>query len=94
MSVTLPPEIEAQVRSLVETGEFPDAESAVREAFRLLDLKHRQNRLRSKIAEAEAEFDLGDYVEWTDETKAALWEEAIRATDQDEPYDPDVIPPA
>ncbi|HEX3303660.1 MAG TPA: hypothetical protein VHR64_12315 [Thermomicrobiales bacterium] len=94
MSVTLPPEIEVQVRSLVETGEFPDEESAVREAFRLLDLQRRQNRLRSKIAEAETEFDRGEYVEWDDETKAALWEEAIRAAEQDESYDPDVIPPA
>jgi hypothetical protein len=50
--------------------------------------------LRSKIAEAETEFDRGEYVEWDDETKAALWEEAIRAAEQDESYDPDVIPPA
>jgi putative addiction module CopG family antidote len=94
MSVTLPPEIEAQVQSLVETGEFPDAESAVREAFRLLYLQHRRNQLRLKVAEAEAEFDRGDYVEWNSETKAALWEEAIRVADQDEAYDPHVIPPA
>jgi putative addiction module CopG family antidote len=94
MSVTLPPEIEAQVHSLVETGEFPDPESAVREAFRLLDQQHRQNQLRLSIAEAEAEFDQGDFVEWNSETKAALWEEAILSADENETYDPDVIPPA
>jgi hypothetical protein len=46
------------------------------------------------IAEAEAEFDQGDFVEWNSETKAALWEEAIHSADENETYDPDVIPPA
>ena len=94
MSVTIEvsEEIAAQVRDLVESGQYPDADAAVREAIQALR-RHRQIlKLRKMVAEADAEIGRGEYVEWNEETKRAIWEEAISDLEQDVAFDPDLLP--
>lgn len=75
-TIQVPDEIARQVRELVQTGAYPDSDSAVREAFRLLDEERQRQRLRELVAEADAEIARGDSDEWSDELSHRLVREA------------------
>lgn len=71
MNVSLTPQLEELIRKKVESGMYGNASEVVREALRLMDRKDRLDRLRSDIAEADAEFDRGEFLEDT----PAFWEQ-------------------
>jgi Arc/MetJ-type ribon-helix-helix transcriptional regulator len=75
-TIQVPDEIARQVMELFQTGAFPDSDSAVREAFRLLDEKRQRQQLRELVAEADAEVTRGESDEWTDELNQRLVREA------------------
>jgi putative addiction module CopG family antidote len=94
MSVTIEvsEEIAAQVRELVESGQYPDADAAVREAIQALR-RHRQIlKLREMVAEADAEIERGESDLWTPELNERLMEEARGLYRSGAGPDPDVCP--
>ena len=92
MNVSLIPQREERIRTNVESGMEGNASEVVREALRLMDRKDRLDRLRADIAEADAEFDRGEFLEDT----PALWEQVQAASERMEREgiapDPDVCP--
>jgi antitoxin ParD1/3/4 len=93
MSVTLTPQVEDQIRRLMETGQYPDADSVVRDALRLLEgHRNKIDALRAKLQVGIDQLERGESVEVTPE----FWEELDRDVDEalrrgDLP-DPDVCP--
>jgi antitoxin ParD1/3/4 len=78
MTVALDPQSEALIQKKVDSGLYPDAATVVREALRLLEEHDRLRYLRTALAEADAQIDSGDYVEWT----PGLMDELIREADE------------
>jgi putative addiction module CopG family antidote len=91
MTVTLTPEVEAQVQSLIESGRNPDADAVLSDALRLLKEREQERFLRLREL-VRAGFESGDAVELT----PALWDELEREAEEafqrGEKPDPDVCP--
>ncbi len=67
MNIYLGKHFEEFIRKQVDSGRYANASEVVREALRLYeDNEVKLERLRAKIAEAEASFERGDYIEVTD----------------------------
>ena len=67
MNIYLGKHFEAMIREKVESGRYANASEVVREALRRMEVDEQKlARLRAKIAEAEASFERGDYIEVTD----------------------------
>lgn len=67
MNIYLGKHFEAMIREKVESGRYANASEVVREALRRMEVdEEKLARLREKIAEAEASFERGDYIEVTD----------------------------
>lgn len=92
MVVTLTARIEALVRQKIESGPYGTADEVIEEALLLLDERDRLERLRASLAEAEAEFDRGEGVEWTPALMDQLKREADELRRQGARPDPDVCP--
>ena len=77
MSVTLMPETEEEIRRLVDSGRFPNADAAVRSAITLLNEQYeaKLSKLRELIREGFESPSLG---ELTDE----LWDEIDRRAEE------------
>lgn len=82
MNVSLPPQMERYVNSLVKSGEFGSASEVVREGVRLLRARMERERtleeIRRSVIEAVAEVDAGEWVdgdvvmeEWRQRNRAA-----------------------
>jgi putative addiction module CopG family antidote len=65
MVVQLVAHLEAAIRQKVESGLYPDSNAVIREALRLIDEHDQLVWLRAAVAEADAQFERGDYEEWT-----------------------------
>ena len=89
-TIQVPEEIAIQVQELVESGAYPDADSAVREAFRLLREERQRLRLREMVAEADAEIARGESDLWSDELSERLVREAQELYRSGATPDPDV----
>lgn len=76
MNVHLDAELEDLVRQKVETGLYPDVDTIVQGALRLLDRRDRLAYLRAAIANADAQIERGEYVEWTPDLMDELSREA------------------
>jgi Arc/MetJ-type ribon-helix-helix transcriptional regulator len=90
--IQVPDEIAIQVQDLVDTGVYPDSDSAVRDAFRLLHEERQRQRLREMVAEADAEIACGESDVWSDELNQRLVREAQEMYRSGATPDPDVQP--
>ena len=88
MSITIAePSVEERIRQRVDSGRYTDAVQVVAEALDAMDLVERRRaehdekveQLRALIAEADAEFDRGEFFEGTPEFWDQLLEEALEA---------------
>lgn len=86
------PQLEEIVRKKVESGMYGSASEVIREAIRLMDHQDRLNRLRADIAEADAEFERGEYFVESPEFWASVQEEAERMEREGIEPDPKVRP--
>lgn len=93
MSVSLTPQVEEQIRRLIESGQYPDADAVVRDALRLLE-GHRTelDALRAKLQVGLDEADRGDVDEWTSELRERIRQDAQKRYLRGEQPDPDVVP--
>jgi hypothetical protein len=48
--------------------------------------------LWAMLEAADRQIERGEYVEWNEETKRTIWEEAVNDLEREETFDPDVIP--
>jgi putative addiction module CopG family antidote len=93
MSITFPPDLEATVQRLVESGRYDDSEAVLREAVRLLEeIERKRDELRAKLQIGIDEANRGELIEWTPELRQQIRESAHRrAAAGDRPH-PDVCP--
>lgn len=92
MNVSLTPQLEEIIRKKVESGMYGNASEVVREAIRLMDYQDRLNTLRADIAEADAEFERGEYVEFTPDYFDRLQHQVDRMNADGIEPDPNVLP--
>ena len=93
MIVTLEPGLETLVRRQIEHGSYQTANEVVEAALRQLDKRERRLAyLRKIVAEAEEQFERGEYVEWTPAVHDQLMREARELARQGHTPHPDVVP--
>lgn len=92
MRVDLGPDLAALVRQKVDAGQYPDIDAVMREALRLLDEHDRLRWLRAALAEADAQIERGEFVEWTPDLMEQLTHEADEMIRQGVQPHPDVCP--
>lgn len=79
MVIHVTPEIEADIRQRIESGEYADESEVVRKALRTLQASEERIReIRASIEEGMAEIEDGGGYEWTPE----LMEEIRREADE------------
>src|SRR5437016_4959135 len=85
MKLTLPPELEQQVKSPVLQGEYPNAEAVVVDAIKALTREHERHRIEARLEHSgidasrleqllQEAVDSGDYAEMTTQD----WEDIER----------------
>ena len=78
MNIYLGKHFEEFIRKQVESGRYANASEVVREALRFHEINEiKRERLRAKLAEADADFERGDVIEVTD--VRAFIEEVVSA---------------
>ena len=92
MVVQLDARLEAVIREKIESGRYPDSNAVIREALRLLDEHERLVWLRAAVAEADAQFERGEYEEWSPEFLETLNQEADEMARKGLAPDADVCP--
>jgi Arc/MetJ-type ribon-helix-helix transcriptional regulator len=85
-------DIVVQVRELVESGKYPDADSAFREALRLLRELQVRAELWAKLEEADRQIDRGEFVEWNEGTRQRIIREGQAKYERGHTPKPDVCP--
>jgi putative addiction module CopG family antidote len=89
MSVKIAPDIEAQIRDKVETGDYPNAEAVLRAAMQLLD---ERDRKRAWLLEALAEGEKGEDIEFTPERMELIRQRAQENARRGKPVSDAVTP--
>jgi putative addiction module CopG family antidote len=92
MVVQLDSQIEAVIWEKVKSGRYSDGNAVLREALRLLDEHERLVWLRAAVAEADPQFERGEYEEWTPDFLDRLSREANERARQGLAPDADVLP--
>lgn len=93
MVIHVTPEIEADVRQRVESGEYTDESDVVRTALRMLDVRERRlQEIRDSLAEAKASIERGEGVEWSPELMEEIEREVAERVRRCEMPHPDVCP--
>jgi putative addiction module CopG family antidote len=93
MTVTVTAQVEDQIRSLVERGEYPDEDAVIRDALKLLEGHLNQiEALRAKLQLGIDEADRGETDEWTPELSERLFRETQEMYLRGELPDLDVLP--
>ena len=96
MSITIAePSVEERIRRRLESGRYADAAEVVAEALdtmeqverRLAEDEEKVEQLRALIAEADAELERGEIVEWTPTLMSEILAEALEANRRGEPVD-------
>lgn len=93
MSVTLTPQIEDQIRQLVESGAYPNANAVIQDALGLL--KQRRDRfetLRAKIRVGLDQLDRGEGIPLTPELLDEIDREVDERLRRGDRPNPDVCP--
>ena len=79
MVIRVTPEIEADIRQRVESGEYADESEVLQTALRMLDARERRlQEIRASLKEAVASIERGEGIEWTPE----LMDEIEREVDE------------
>jgi antitoxin ParD1/3/4 len=93
MSTAYPPDIEATINKLVESGRYSDPIDALREAVRLLEERERQREaLLAKLQVGIDQANRGELIEWTPELREEIKQSARRRAKLGEKPNPDVCP--
>ncbi len=96
MSITIAePSVEERIRKHVDSGRFADETQVVTEALDAMELVERRRaeeeekfeELRALIAEADAELERGEFIEWTPTLMSEILAEALEANRRGEPVD-------
>jgi putative addiction module CopG family antidote len=90
MRVDLDPKIAEFIQQRVDDGRYADATTVIREAFQLLEEREKLSYLRTSLAEAQAQYERGEYVEWTPDLLDRLEEESEEMFRKGIAPDPDV----
>ena len=81
MSIQLAPAIEAKINERVEQGHYPDVESVVEEALRVLKVRdERKETLRALIQEGLDDIERGEVYEMT----PTFWDEIVAEADEED----------
>jgi putative addiction module CopG family antidote len=92
MAITLNPQTEAEIKRLMETGHFTDASDVVGQALRALEDQEKLTRLRTMLAEADAQIARGEVVDWTPDLMDRLKREAAANVRAGRPIKDEVKP--
>ena len=84
MTVSLPPDVEEYLQEKTDAGFYPSVSEAILEAVRLMQdrdefEKENLETLRAKLAEAEADFERGDYIEINSKEEMIAFAERIKS---------------
>ena len=88
MVIHVQPETEAVIREKVERGEYEDADAVIRAALKQLAVQE----IRVLIAESQAQYERGEYVELTSEVWAEIEREADEMVRTGASVQPHVLP--
>src|SRR5687768_5228792 len=91
MTITLPPEVHAQIQHRIESGRYPDAEAVIVKALEALEAQE-QAQFQKTRELVLAGFNSGPGGELTDEVWAEIEREADEAYQQGEKPSPHVCP--
>ena len=91
-TIEVPEEGAGEVPELVESGAYPDTESAVLHAFRLLREHRLRKHLNARLANAFAQADRGEVVEFNEETRKRIIREGHAKYERGDELNPDVLP--
>ena len=91
-TIEISEEVAQQVQELVQSGAYPDTDSAVRDAFRLLREYRLREQLKANLASAFAQADRGEVVDLTEETMARIIREGHAKYERGDDLNPDVLP--
>ena len=93
MRVTLSPESEDRIRQFIDAGAYPDADSVIRDALRLLDeQEHRRQGFRAELQPAVEQAERGELIACLPEQFTELKQRAIESAWQGKPIR-DVVKP-
>jgi antitoxin ParD1/3/4 len=92
MRVDLDAHASELVQRRVDEGRYADAAAMISEALQLLEEHEKLRYLRRALAEADAQFDRGEYVEWTPDFMDRLVEESEEMYRQGVKPHPDICP--
>jgi antitoxin ParD1/3/4 len=93
MVIHVTPEIEADIRQRVESGEYADESEVLREALRMLNVRERRvQEIRASIEEGLAELERGEGIELTPEVMEEISREADKLIRLGVLPKPDVCP--
>ena len=92
MHVTLTPDQEKMVRSLVESGSYANENDVVAEALRRMEEDDGLEPLRAAVQVGLAEIERGEVVEYTPALREEMIRWAIQAAKDGREPDPDVLP--
>lgn len=93
LHINLSKEMEAFIRSKVESGFYGNATEVIRDAIRRLQEDDaRLTAFRAAVAEGVADYEAGRVIEYTPELMDQLMNEALEGAHNGEPIDPHVHP--
>ncbi len=88
-----PPQLEADLQTLMETGEYDDATDILAQGVRLLaSRREKTEHLRALLQVSVDQYERGEYREFTPELRQQLWESALQRYERGEVPNPDVCP--
>jgi putative addiction module CopG family antidote len=76
MAMTLSPQIAEEIRELLDTGKYSDANEVLAEAIRLLKDRDDREEILALIQAGLDDFERGDYFEWGLDSMAEISREA------------------
>ncbi len=91
MSVTLAPEVGDRVQSWIDSGEYPDADSVVLDALRLLE-ERKLDSLRAKLQSGIDQLDRGEGIPFTPDLVSQMRRDAEDRLRRGESPNADVCP--
>ena len=93
MIIHVTPEIEADIRQRVASGEYAGETEVLRMALRMLDGRERRSQeIRASLAEAVASIGRGEGIEWTPELMDEIEREVEERMRRGDMPNPDVCP--
>ncbi|MBA2470107.1 MAG: hypothetical protein H0V37_11940 [Chloroflexia bacterium] len=93
MVTKFPPQLEEDLQTLMETGEYDDTTDILAQGVRLLARRREKaQRLKELLQVSGDQYERGEYREFTPELRQQLWESALRRYERGEEPSPDVCP--